>query len=108
MPLQGHWKRVNTPLRATTVRERRILVVFAAILAAGAVAAVIVALGTSSPKTPAGCIHVELPSTMGGVSSDLCGDTARQFCLGPAANSEPLDTQVQPKCRAEGYPVRAQ
>jgi len=106
--MQGHWKRVNTPLRATTSRERRILVVFAALLAIAAAAAVIVALGTSSPKTPPGCIHVELPSTMGAASSDLCGNTARQFCLGPAANSEPLDTQVQPKCRDAGYPVRPQ
>lgn len=106
--MQGHWKRVNTPLRATTSRERRILIAFAALLGAAAIAAVIVALGTSSPKTPPGCIHVELPSTMGGVSSDLCGNTARQFCLGPAANSEPLNTQVQPKCRDAGYPVRAQ
>jgi hypothetical protein len=108
MPLQGHWNRVNTPLRATTSRERRILIVFAALLAAATVAVVIVAIGSSSPATPPGCIRVELPSTMGGVSSDICGDTARQFCLGPAANSEPLDTQVQPKCRAAGFAVRAQ
>jgi hypothetical protein len=108
VPLQGHWKKVNTPLRATTSRERRILIAFAALLAIGAIAAIIVAIGSSSPATPPGCIRVELPSTMGGVSSDLCGNTARQFCLGPAANSEPLDTQVQPKCRAAGYPVRPQ
>jgi len=107
MPLQGHWKRVNTPLRATTTRERRILIVFAALLAVSAIAAVIVAISSSSPGTPPGCIRVELPSTMGGVSSDLCGDTARRFCLGPAANSEPLDTQVQPKCRDAGFAVRA-
>ena len=107
MPLQGHWKKVNTPLRATTSRERRILIAFVALLAIGAVAGVIVAIGSSSPATPPGCIRVELPSTMGGVSSDLCGDTARRFCLGPAANSEPLDTQVQPKCRDSGFAVRA-
>src|SRR6266496_3808908 len=98
MLLQGHWKRVNTPLRATTTRERRILLVFAGLLTAAVIGAVIVAIGSSSPKTPAGCARIEAPSTMGGGSSLLCGSTLRSFCGSPAAHNPPLNATVLPKC----------
>ena len=103
MPLQGHWQRVNTPLRETTPRERLLVRVVAAVMGLAVVAAVIVAIGSSSPSTPAGCIHVELPSTMGAVASNLCGDTARQFCHSSAAHSEPLNHTALPKCREAGF-----
>jgi hypothetical protein len=113
VPLQGHWQKVNTPLRETTSRERLLVRIVAALLAVAAIGTVIVAIatsgnGTSGTALGAGCIRVELPSTMGGVASDLCGKTAREFCLSHAANSEPLDNQVQPKCRDEGYAIAPQ
>ena len=108
MPLQGHWARVNTPLRETTGRERLLVRGFLALLAAAAVVTVIVAIatkdnGTSGKPLQSGCIRVELPSTMGAVASDLCGNTARQFCASPAANSEPLEHTALPKCREAGF-----
>jgi hypothetical protein len=110
VPLQGHWARVNTPLRETTPRERLLVRIVIGLVAVAAVATVIVAIvtrdnGTSGVPLGEGCIRVELPSTMGGVASDLCGRTAREFCLSSAANSEPLDNQVQPKCREAGYAI---
>ncbi len=113
VPLQGHWEKVNTPLRQTTPRERLLVRIVLGVLGVAAIATVIVAIvtsgnGTSGAALGPGCIRVELPSTMGGSSSDLCGNTAREFCLSAAANSEPLDTQVQPKCRDEGYPIAPQ
>lgn len=113
MPLQGHWAKVNTPLRETTRRERLLVRILVALLGIAVIATVVVAIATSGNGTSgmplgAGCIRVELPSTMGGVASDLCGKTAREFCRSTAANSEPLDTQVQPKCRAEGYATAPQ
>jgi hypothetical protein len=74
-----------------------------ALAAIATVIVVIVAIGSSSPSTPAGCIHVELPSTMGGAVSDLCGDTAREFCQSPAAHTEPLNHTALPKCRDAGF-----
>jgi hypothetical protein len=108
VPLQGHWARVNTPLRETTQRERTLVRIMAALVGIAVIATVIVAIvtrdnGTSGKPLESGCIRVELPSTMGASASDLCGNTAKEFCRSPAANSEPLDVQVQPKCRAEGY-----
>jgi hypothetical protein len=103
VPLEGHWERVNTPLRETTARERRILLFGGALLTLAAVAAVIVAIGSSSPATPAGCIRIEFPSTMGASASTLCGEKAASFCRGPAANSPPLNETALPKCRDAGY-----
>jgi hypothetical protein len=77
VPLEGHWARVNTPLRKTTSRERRILWVFVAILAVAAIVGTVVAIGSSSPSTPSGCVRIELPSTMGASASTICGDKAR-------------------------------
>jgi hypothetical protein len=110
VPLQGHWARVNTPLRETTPRERLLVRIVIALVAVAALGTVIVAIATSDNGTSGsplgqGCIRVELPSTMGGVASDLCGNTAKEFCVSPAANSEPLDNQVQPKCREAGYAI---
>jgi hypothetical protein len=103
VPLQGHWQRVNTPLRKTTDREKRILIVVVAGLAAACIALVIVAVGSSSPSTPAGCIHLEAPSTMGAVASDICGDDARRLCTGGRARTDPLSGKILPQCREAGY-----
>ena len=103
MPLQGHWQRVNTPLRKTTLRERRIVWVAAALLAAACIAGAIVAFGSSSPATPANCIHLEAPSTMGGVASNICGDDARRLCTGEKARTDPLSATIVPQCRKAGY-----
>jgi hypothetical protein len=103
VPLEGHWQKVNTPLRETTRRERLLVRVLLAVGAIAAVVLVIVAIGSSSPSTPAGCIRVELPSTMGAVASDLCGDTAREFCQSSAAHTEPLNHTALPKCRDAGF-----
>jgi hypothetical protein len=102
VPLQGHWARVNTPVRETTERERRILWVVVALLAAACLAGAIVAFGSSSPATPAGCVHLEAPSTMGGVASDICGDDARKLCTGNQAKSDPLSATILPQCRKAG------
>jgi hypothetical protein len=103
MPLQGHWARVNTPLRQTTSRERRIVVVIVALLAVAAVAGTIVAIGSSGSSTPKGCIRVDLPSTMGGGTPQLCDKAAASFCSSDAAHTRPLNETALPKCREAGY-----
>jgi hypothetical protein len=103
VPLEGHWKRVNTPLRETTARERWLVRVVAALVAAAAVATVIVAIVTSGPSTPAGCIRLDVPSTMGGGSPQFCGSAARTFCGSSAAHQPPLNSSALPKCREAGF-----
>jgi hypothetical protein len=105
VPLQGHWDRVNTPLREIGGRERRIVWIVGALLAVAGAAAVVVAIGTGSPGTRAGCIRVDLPSTMGGGTPQLCNSAAASFCRSDAANAPPLNDTALPKCRRAGYPV---
>jgi hypothetical protein len=102
VPLEGHWQRINTPVRTMGGRERRIVSIAAGLLALVAIAATIVAIGSSGPSTGSGCIRVDLPSTMGAVSPELCGSTAREFCISRAANSEPLEHTALPRCREAG------
>jgi hypothetical protein len=108
VPLEGHWERVNTPVRETTEREKLLVRGVLAVLALAAVATVIVAIvtrdnGTSGSPLAAGCIRIEVPSTMGGSASDLCGDKAASFCRSSAAHSPPLDETALPKCRDAGF-----
>ena len=107
MPLQGHWQRVNTPLRETTPRERLIVRVVAALVGVAALAAIVVFVsnGSSAPSTPPGCIRIEVGSTMGGGTTRFCGRTARDFCGSPAAHAE---QGYLAKCREAGYPVTPQ
>jgi hypothetical protein len=108
MPLQGHWDRVNTPLRAVTERERRLVWIVGALVAAATTAAVIVAIATSGHSgsgsaTPAGCIRIEFPSTMGASASNLCGSQAAEFCRSSAAQSSSLRESALAQCRDQGY-----
>jgi hypothetical protein len=105
--MEGHWARVNTPLRQTTARERALVRVFAGLLGVAVAVAIVVLVtnGSHSPSTPAGCLRIEVGSTMGGGTTQLCGQTARHFCLGPAADDE---QGYLAKCRDAGYPVRSQ
>jgi hypothetical protein len=103
MPLEGHWRRVNTPLRETTPRERVLVRIVVALVAAAAVATVIVAIATSGPSTGPGCIRVDLPSTMGGGTPELCGSAARSFCTSPVVDKAPLNGTALPECREAGY-----
>ena len=112
MPLQGHWQRVNTPLRETTPRERLLVRVLLALVGAAVVAAIVVAIATSGGSngggTAQGCVRVDVPSTMGGSTIHACGSRAAQFCRGPIAHDPSLRGVALPRCREAGYPVGAQ
>jgi hypothetical protein len=113
VPLQGHWERVNTPVRDLTSRERRLVRGALVMLALAAIGIAIVAIATKSSGTTgkplgAGCIRIEVPSTMGAGASDFCGQHAASFCRGPLAHRPPLDATALPKCREAGYSVTPQ
>ena len=102
MPLEGHWERVNTPLRAITDRERRLVWLIGGLVAAAALAAVVVAIVTNGPSH-AGCVQLDVPSTMGGGVVRQCGDDAAKFCSAGAPDTGPLQKGALQKCRDEGY-----
>jgi hypothetical protein len=103
VPLEGHWERVNTPLRELSGRERHLAWAIGGLVALAALVTVMVMIVTSSPSAAPGCIRVDLPSTMGGGTPELCGGAARSFCASPVAHQRPLESTALPKCRDAGY-----
>lgn len=95
MPVEGQWQRAHTPLSR---RDKRLLAVLAALAAAGAVAVGIVFATQSSPSG-AGCVTVDVPSTMGGARLRNCGSAAHRFCR----TQGPLDARIAAACRRQGF-----
>lgn len=90
-------------------RERRLLGgVLGAALAL--VVVVIIALGTGSPATGHGCVHVNLPYSTGGSEIYACGGQARTMCAAvgrPGAYTGATAARVATECRKAGVPVPA-
>jgi hypothetical protein len=104
VPMEGHWKRVNTPLRETTARERLLVRGVVALLAIAVITSVVVLIATSGGSESAGnCVDVDVPSTMGGSAIHACGADARAFCRGPLAHSSDLRGRALPACRDAGF-----
>jgi uncharacterized membrane protein len=102
VPLEGHWQRVNTPLRTLTRRERRLVRIAAAVVAAIAVAIVVLAASAGTAPPAAGCISATVPGAMGGVTVDACGARARTICRERAAQTDPGSLAVERDCRRAG------
>ena len=102
VPLEGHWERVNTPVRKLSERERRLVWIVGALVAATAAVAVVVAIATSGSSN-AGCVEVEVPGTMGAGVNRVCGQQAVTFCREGAPSMGPLRNVALQKCREQGY-----
>jgi hypothetical protein len=103
VPLQGHWQRVNTPLRKTTGRERLLVRAVAVVVGIAVVATIVVAIATNGSGTSPGCVQIDVPSTMGGSTIHVCDEKAAAFCRSSLAHQPPLNGTALPKCRAAGY-----
>jgi hypothetical protein len=104
MPLEGHWKRTNTPLRRLTRRERRVAIVSAVVVVVTVVALVLATVGDSRPGPKPGCIYAIVPGVMGATPVDACGAQAKKTCAehaGPAL-TDPVSRGVRASCRRAG------
>ncbi len=95
MPVEGQFERANTPLSR---RDKRLLGALAVLAAAGA-AAVGIAFATHTSSSGAGCVSVDVPSTMGGARLQNCGSAAHRFCR----TQGPRDTRIAAACRKQGF-----
>jgi hypothetical protein len=102
MPLEGHWQRVNTPLRRLTRREHRFAVGGLALVVAATLAIVLLAVSTSAPRLAPGCIDAIIPGAMGGVPVDACGARARATCRSHANQVDPGSLAIEASCRRAG------
>jgi hypothetical protein len=98
MPVEGQWDRNLTPLRR---RDRRVLLVCACIAVAAIVGGVVFSLTRPAGPSNAGCVVVEVPSTMGGGTLRNCGSAAKTFC-----RTDGRDPRVAAACRRAGYAIR--
>jgi hypothetical protein len=104
MPLEGHWKRIQTPLRKTTRREGRLVAAVAGLFAVAVVVVLIVALQSGSSGAGPGCINVTGTHAVGGASIHACGQSAARWChSAAAARRDALARSLGEECRAAGY-----
>jgi hypothetical protein len=96
MPVEGHWERASTPLRA---RDRRVLLV-AAVVAVLAVIGLGVAYAfRPAAQSNAGCVVADVPSTMGGATVRSCGVAAHQLCRTQGR----IDRLIAEACITQGF-----
>jgi hypothetical protein len=99
MPLEGHWRTQNTPLRKLTTRERRAaagmllatVVVLAALLLATA--------GDSQPGPAPGCIRASIAGRTGAELVQPCGAEAVATCRQASQLEGPYAESVLAACR---------
>jgi hypothetical protein len=99
MPMEGHWQRVNTPLRRLGKRERNVAVAAVAVTALALIALVLVTVGNTRPPLRRGCISAIVPGIMGGVSVEACGARAKGLCATHATLEDPGSRAIEESCR---------
>ena len=81
MPLEGHYRRVNTPLRKLTARERAVLICGIAITVIAVVALIVLPGSTDKPLAPGpDCIEVGVAGRVGNEPVAGCGKKAEGLC----------------------------
>jgi hypothetical protein len=102
MPLEGHWKRVNTPLRRLTKRERTIVLGAVVATVVTILVLVLATVGDSRPDPAPGCIYAIVPGVMGATPVDACGARAKRTCTQHAALNDPGSKAIRKSCRRAG------
>src|SRR5262249_40074833 len=99
MPLEGHYRRVNTPLRALTGRERNV-VIWGTVATAVAVLVLILATVRSSHAGPAkGCIRASIAGRTGAELIQRCGADAVATCRQARGFGGPAGEAILAACR---------
>jgi hypothetical protein len=99
MPLEGHWHRVNTPLRRLTRRERGVAIAVVALSLVAVLALVLATVGNSRPEPSPGCIRAIVPGVMGATPVEACGARAKRICAARATRTDPGSQAIQASCR---------
>lgn len=102
MPLEGHYQRVNTPLRKLTSREIKVLVVVGAITLVAILGLVFIPKHTARPLAPGkGCIEVSVAGRVGGEPVAGCGQKAVAICRRASGFDDPRAHTIVDACNAE-------
>ena len=90
--------------REFTRRDRGFVMIGAGLLVA-LVVVIVIAVGSSSPKSGHGCVYVTIGSSTGALTIQGCGAQARRVCAdaqAPGAYSAQVRAQVIDACRRAG------
>ncbi len=105
MPLEGHYQRVNTPLRRLTPRERNV-VLAGTLVTIGVILALILATASDSRPAPAeGCVSAVVAGRVGGEPVNGCGEDAKAICARSANYDNPRARTISGKCDEAGIVV---
>ncbi len=105
MPLEGHYQRVNTPLRRLTPRERNV-VLAGTLVTIGVILALILATASDSRPAPAaGCVSAVVAGRVGGEPVNGCGEDAKEICARSANYDNPRARTINGKCDEAGIDV---
>jgi hypothetical protein len=109
MPLEGHYRRVNTPLRRLTRREVTVLVAGVAVTLVACLALLFVPAHNDRPLlersgggSHAGCIEVAVAGRVGAEPIVGCGAKARALCTRASGFEGPRPDAIVAACRQAG------
>jgi hypothetical protein len=108
MPLEGHYRRVNTPLRKLTGRERVVLAVGIAITAIAIAALLFLPSSNDTPlldehgSRRAGCIEVAVAGRVGSEPIVGCGRKAVALCRRASGFEGPRPDAIVAACSDAG------
>lgn len=112
MPLEGHYTRVNTPLRRLSRRERVVLAVGLAITAVAVLALLFLPAHNDRPLLEgrggdgAGCIEIAVAGRVGAEPIVGCGRRAERLCARAAGFDGPRPEAIVSACREAGVRFR--
>ncbi|HEY1356100.1 MAG TPA: hypothetical protein VGF09_07265 [Solirubrobacterales bacterium] len=108
MPLEGHYRTVNTPLRKLTSRERNVVVAGLVITTIALLALLFVPSHNETPLLDehggahSGCIEVAVAGRVGAEPIVGCGAEAKQICRRAAGYDVPRSVTITDACTAAG------
>jgi hypothetical protein len=105
MPLEGHFQRVNTPLRKLTARERNVLVAGTLVTVVTILALILATAGDSRPAPAAGCVSAVVAGRVGGEPVNGCGEDAKEICARSANYDNPRARTIGEVCDEAGIVV---
>lgn len=98
MPLEGHYSRVNTPLRELTVRERSVAFAVVAITSISILVLILVTATDTLPGPGPGCVQVTVAGRTGGEVISTCGAKAIALCKSAMGPEGPWAEAVSRAC----------
>jgi hypothetical protein len=106
MPMEGQWRRQETPLRSLTRRERFVALGVATLAVMATILLLIATAGDGKEPLAPGCIRATVPGLVGGYEVSPCGKQARYMCANHAGRHDPTSVAIEGSCRDAGVPLR--